>query len=386
MHTRQIKSLINRYKKGKCTEEEKALIESWYNALLETGQEGWNEADRKIAGQLIEAKLISRISETETQSKIFYLNSNVYRKAAVVVLLLISGAFLIYQKQFRNSPHISKANNSSAPLTADIPAPQSNKAVIILANGKKVFIDNPDKNEAALRGEHKAFNVSGGDVLYESVPHPGKSAPEINTLVNPKGSKVLSLQLSDGTRVWLNAGTTLTYPVFFPENERNVTISGEAYFEVIHNPKAPFTVEKNNLKIKVLGTSFNVNAYEDEQHLKVTLINGSVSLTQGKNYNKLQPGQQAVVDKEIHVISNADVEEALAWKNGFFQFNNAELKEVLRQLSRWYDVDIAYENTVRQRRFVGEIERGLRLSQVLEILSKNDVHFKLEGKKIFVLY
>jgi ferric-dicitrate binding protein FerR (iron transport regulator) len=227
----------------------------------------------------------------------------------------------------------------------------------------------------------------------------GALAPgeDYNTLFNPRGSKVISLTLSDGTKVWLNAESSLRYPASFsaPSAVREVEITGEAYFEVKHNSKQPFKVHlPNGSIVEDFGTAFNINAYPDEEATKTTLIEGSIKVSApsaDKNLRNqrekiLKPGEQARLTANSQwLTTNPDLGEVMAWKNGRFQFNRTPLPVVLRQLSRWYDIDVEYHGNVPDVVFAGRMGRDLNLSQVLIVLNKMEVNFKIEGKKLIVM-
>ncbi|MEO6706377.1 MAG: FecR domain-containing protein, partial [Ginsengibacter sp.] len=228
--------------------------------------------------------------------------------------------------------------------------------------------------------------LANGQIAYQHNNGEVSTKMEYNTLSNPRGSKVISMVLSDGSKVWLNAGSSLTYPVSFMGSERRVSVAGESYFEVAHNASMPFIVSNGSVNIRVLGTHFNVDAFEDDGNdIKVTLLEGSVKINNGNATGLLKPGQQASVNKEVKINSDVDLNLVMAWKNGYFQFDNASLQNVMKQISRWYDVNVVYEGINRPREFVGEIQRDLTLSEVLKILEKNKVHFKIVGKNLIVM-
>jgi transmembrane sensor len=302
--------------------------------------------------------------------------------AAVAILLVLSlaGYFVLNQ----NKKPIDIVQNPPA-LKNDIVAPTSNKARITLANGTIVSLDSVNSGTLAMQGNMKVIKNANGEIAYQSADNGHATEVQYNTLFNPRGSKVIPLTLSDGSQVWLNAESSLRYPTSFTGNERKVEITGEAYFEVAKNASMPFKVGKGEKEITVLGTHFNVNAYDDEEALKITLLEGSVKISTGQKSTLIIPGEQAIVTSEITINHSADLEAVMAWKNGLFHFNSATLPEVLRQLARWYDVDVTYEGTISQMKFGGEITRNTNLSQVLQILEESKVHFKIEGKKIVVL-
>jgi ferric-dicitrate binding protein FerR (iron transport regulator) len=228
------------------------------------------------------------------------------------------------------------------------------------------------------------MKLSNGEIVYRANGISGDKM-EYNTLLNPRGSKVINMLLTDGTKVWLNAGSSLIYPVVFTGNTREVSVTGEAYFEVAHNSSKQFIVHNGSIDIMVTGTHFNVNAFEDDDNnIKVTLLEGAVKVKNGSSNGALMPGQQALVHNEVKIVNNVNVENVMAWKNGYFQFDKAGLHSVLKQVSRWYDVEVVYEGNNRERQFVGEIERDLSLSEMLRILEINKVSFAIEGKKLII--
>jgi hypothetical protein len=267
----------------------------------------------------------------------------------------------------------------------DVEAPQSNRAAITLASGHKIYLDSAAKGILVSQGNVKLFKLADGEITYSG----SNTAAEYNTLTNPRGSRPVAMTLTDGTKVWLNAGSSLTYPVAFTGKERNVEITGEAYFEVTHHTGMPFTVKKlgDDASILVLGTHFNVNAYDDEAAMKITLLEGAVKVSKGTNSSLLTPGQQAELkDGSIRLINDADMDEVMAWKNGKFQFGEKTgIETIMRQVARWYDVETEYRGKVN-RHFWGSISRNVNVSQVLKMLETTGaVHFKMEGMKVIVM-
>jgi ferric-dicitrate binding protein FerR (iron transport regulator) len=207
-------------------------------------------------------------------------------------------------------------------------------------------------------------------------------------VTTPRGGQY-QLLLSDGSKVWLNSASSIRFPVSFAGDTRRVEVSGEAYFEVAKNPSMPFKVDVDGKnEVEVLGTHFNINSYADEGSIKTTLLEGSVKVTSLKTHESklITPGQQAQLNKEGQItISKADPDKVMAWKNGYFNVDGADTKTVMQLLSRWYDVDVVYEGAIPQREWGGDIEKNLKLSQMLKILEKNNLHFRLEGRKLMVL-
>jgi ferric-dicitrate binding protein FerR (iron transport regulator) len=228
--------------------------------------------------------------------------------------------------------------------------------------------------------------LANGEIVYKSQTETIKEV-SYNTLIVPRGSKVVSLTLADGSKIWMNAESSLTYPTAFIGKERSVELKGEAFFEIASNKNMPFIVRKDDVGVQVFGTSFNVNAYEDEKTIDVTLLEGSVQVKKGTATTLLQPGQQAQVNRagSISLVEHADTEAAVAWKNGYFQFTGNDIKTVMRQIARWYNVDVEYHGTIPERKFAGQMDRSSNLSHVLKILEESNVHFKTEGKKVIVM-
>lgn len=298
--------------------------------------------------------------------------------AASIVGLLFVGYWFVKDKTTENG------QQTIVSQTNDVKAPVSNRAMITLANGEQVYIDSALDRKTVLQGNMKLIKLPTGEITYVLEGTVSTESMSYNTVSNPRGSKVLPMQLADGTRFWLNVGSSLTYPVVFTGDVRKVEITGEAYFEVAHNDKMPFVVAKGQTEIKVLGTHFNVNAYDDEKELKVTLLEGAVQVQKAGEGVLLKPGQQAEVEGGINLVDGVDTDLVMAWKNGMFAFHDASVQEVMRQLARWYDVTVKYEGTIPVHAFRGKIQRDNTLSVVLQILAEANIHYKINGNEIIV--
>lgn len=380
MNIQQVKELLQRYQTGDCIAEEKELIETWYQQLRETGEWQWGEDEKELMKRVIEQR-IRKQPATPYRNKVFYLKHRYqWWAAASIILLLGTFSYFLF---FHNT---TKPELIAKVVSNDVKAPQSNKAMIILSNGHKVFLDSVGSGALAIQGNIKLVKLAGGKIAYQQGSGDINTKMEYNTLLNPRGSKVINMTLADGSKVWLNAASSVTYPVSFIGNERKVSVTGEAYFEVAHDASRPFVVSKGAMNVSVLGTHFNVNAFEDDGHdIKVSLLEGSVKINNGNAASLLKPRQQAVVSNEIKIKKDVDLEQVMAWKNGFFRFDKASLQNVLREVSRWYDVDVVYEGNNQSREFVGAIQRDLNLSEMLKILKVNKVHFKIEGKELRIM-
>jgi ferric-dicitrate binding protein FerR (iron transport regulator) len=305
------------------------------------------------------------------------------RVAAACIIALVGIAVFFISKQSGKSPATEIVQ------THDVAPPKETRAVITLADGSKVYLDSVNNGTIAQQDNVNVVRSENGAISYNLSANGQQltaNSPTYNTLTNPRGSKVIDMQLSDGSHVWLNAGSSVTYPVAFAGNERKVQITGEAYFEVAHDAGKPFIVTKGETSVTVLGTHFNVNAYDDEDALRITLLQGSVKVSKGSSNALLKPGQQAQVAGDIKTIVGVDTERVIAWKNGLFSFDNASLPTVMRQIARWYDVDVSYAGKIPEGKLKGKIPKDLTLSQLLNGLTSNRVHFKIDGNKKITIY
>ncbi|SEW14918.1 FecR family protein [Chitinophaga arvensicola] len=297
--------------------------------------------------------------------------------AASVILVLGIGIYLLNANK-KNTPAPGVA------VSNDI-APGKEGAVLTLADGSQVVLDSLGNGLVTTQNGTQVV-LKSGQLSYDPTGTSGE-AVAYNTIRIPKGRQ-FQLTLPDGSNVWLNAASSLRYPTAFTGKEREVEVTGEAYFEVTKNPSMPFKVNVNNkATIEVLGTHFNVNAYDNEVNIKTTLLEGSVKVRKAAQSKVLQPGQQAQINpgKDITVTNHADTEKVMAWKNGVFNFEGSSLEEIMRQLERWYDIEVVYEKGIPNIEFTGEMTKGISLKGVLIALEKSDVHFRLEGRKLIVL-
>jgi transmembrane sensor len=297
--------------------------------------------------------------------------------ASVIVVLGIVGHVWFNGKQ--KSP---ETRTPAIVQTNDV-KPGQFKAKLTLADGSVMKLDSISNGRLVQQGSTSVYSRNG-QLIYQAK---GKQNEVLyNTLTTEKGQIYMTL-LSDGTKVWLNSQSSLRYPVAFVGKVRKVEITGEAYFEVAHAAGHPFIVNANGMDVTVVGTHFNISSYEDEAEIKTTLLEGKVTVAKGNSLAELAPGQQALLNKQTEKIikkEHVDVDEVVAWRYGYFRFSDANLQTVLRQLMRWYDVDISYEGKLPDMTFLGKIPRNSNLSNVLKILETNEVHFRIEGKKIVV--
>ncbi|MBC9932357.1 FecR family protein [Chitinophaga qingshengii] len=301
-----------------------------------------------------------------------------WRWAAAACLLLLAGTTWWWLR-----PTHAPAPAVAQLTTPDV-APGGNKAILTLSDGSQITLDSASNGILAQQGNSKVSKLANGQVVYDAS---GASQGKIlyNTMSTPLGGQY-KLTLPDGSHVWLNAGSSITYPTAFTGNERKVTVTGEAYFEVARNAAMPFRVIANQTAVDVLGTHFNINAYTDEATINTTLVEGAVKVSAHNRQLVLKPGQQAQVgQREVQIADQVDLASITAWKEGYFSFNNADLPTVMRELARWYNLEVTYEGKIPERVFNGEIGRSLTLSQVLKGLSRTRIKYRIEdGHRIII--
>lgn len=374
------KGLIERYANGTCTAEEKAIVESWYlDAMLEANDDDLDAPDFEKA-----SLRLSKALPLQRRKKLNYKHF----AAAAAILLFATAAVWFFNAKYSYSP----AELVLAGKDAD---PGKNIAVLTLPNGKTIQLSDAKKGVVV---DAEGLTYNDGSAVQTS---PGSSSTHGNLLLKastPRGG-TYQITLPDGTKVWLNSASSLQFPAVFKGlKERRVRLTGEAYFEVakIKGNKGlgsglPFIVESNGQEVEVLGTHFNINSYPDEEQIRTTLLEGSVKVStgaSGKSVQRLSPGQQARVSRnspaEVLVVP-ANIEQVMAWKNGYFHFENDNLPTVMRQLSRWYDVEVVYNVNRIDDEFIGDIPRSVRLSEVLKTVEYGGgVSFKIENKKLIV--
>jgi ferric-dicitrate binding protein FerR (iron transport regulator) len=301
--------------------------------------------------------------------------------AASIFGVILLATFLLINSNDKNL--LAQTKPTEHRFKDDV-SPGGDKATLTLADGRTIVLDEAQNGALAQQGNTKIIKLDG-KILYDQI---NKSSKEVvyNTISTPNGGQY-QLELPDGSLVWLNASSSIHFPTSFVENERRVNVTGEAYFEIAKNPSKPFIVGVNNSEVQVLGTHFNINSYNDEDDMKTTLLEGSVRFVSGGDINILKPGQQSQLAKngDIKVVSDVDVDKVVAWKNGLFDFENAGIETVMRQLSRWYDVEVEY-NGKPDDIFIAEMRRNIKLSDALKALELTGrVRFDIQGKKIIVM-
>jgi transmembrane sensor len=377
MEQTRLDLLLHKYKNNQLTDPEKEELDNWFHSLKFGGEdlESW------LAGKSLPDELFRdfkvQLAQTQRRGRVAWFRR---AAAAAVILSVISFGAALYFSRQQAVPQL--AHNQVQDVQ-----PGSNKATLTLGNGKKIILSAVKDGRLAMEGGAEINKAANGQLVYRAAARSGPDTV-LNTMNTPVGGQY-NLMLADGTRVWLNASSSITYPTTFNGSSRQVEVTGEAYFEVAHNAAKPFKVLSAGQQIEVLGTHFNVNAYKDEEVVTTTLLQGRVRVTNSTGAQVLMPGQQSVVDGGgkgmIKLVKDADTDEAVAWKGGYFQFNQADIHQVMRQLSRWYGIRVSYRNPSSTRKFQGAIQRDLRFSQVLRILAKSNMQFTVKGKEVEVM-
>lgn len=359
---------------------QEAFLDFWKETAQHPPIIADKEWDEKM--QHLKSHFESPSSLNSRRHNLFYLTSRQW-VAVLVGLIVMSSSFYLWNLSTHPNPH-NFTQKKAQPLPVKDLKPGSNKAMLVLADGSTILLDDSENGLLAMQGKTNIIKQQDGQITYKAG---AANATEMvyNTLSTPRGGQ-FKISLPDGTKVWLNASSTLKYPVEFLGKERKVEISGEAYFEVAKDPSKPFLVETNQEMIEVLGTHFNVNNYGDEDLVKTTLLEGSINLKVDGGNSLLRPGQQAQLSKtgNLKVTNYVDLEEIIAWKEGNFQFEDETIKSIMRQIARWYDVDVEFRGQVNKR-FGGVISRNVELSKVLNMLQMTgEVKLTIQGKKVIV--
>lgn len=366
--------LLKKYKSGTCTDAERILVERWYEELPET--------QLNIIDAVIEEDLDNIWKGMERTIKPIPAkkSANFLYKAAAV---FISGVLL-----FGGVTYFSGSENylSKQAFHQQL-KPDSNNTVLYLANGKKIMLDSLAQGQTIVGEGIKFTKTADGQITCKLQNNKGaRWSATLNTITTPRG-KQFEVKLPDGSRAWLNAGSSLTFPAAFGKLERQVSMTGEAYFEIAKNKKHPFKVKTREMEVKVLGTHFNVSAYTDDEDVSTTLLEGAVEVRNHNQQLRILPGEVATWnDNENKFNTNlADLEAALAWKNGYFIFNEEHIQEIMKKLSRWYNVPVVYEGNLSGLNFSAKISRKASIAEVLNILqSTGTIHFKIEERRVIV--
>lgn len=371
MHPKDIQELLKKYREGTCTDEEKALLESWYQT--------YELNDVKEMPQHIRDEHLNEVWQSLPvhDRKVRRLPWLPMTAAAVLLTAFTTVLYL-----YINRPVKDKAGTQQVADNTIIPG--SNKAILTLNDGRQISLTDAANGRIADQAGITVTKKADGQLLYTITESKPEEAITFNTIETPRGGQY-QVALPDGTKVWLNAATSLRFPTRFSSTERMVYLDGEAYFEVAHNKNSPFKVKLNGQQVEVLGTHFNVMAYREESAIRTTLLEGSVQLTAPVGSIMLEPGLQGYISKSAFTREKVDVTMVTAWKDGLFKFNGIDMRTLMRQISRWYDIEIAYEPGVKDDVVFGTISRTAHLSKLLHILELGGVHFRLNGRTLTVL-
>lgn len=304
-----------------------------------------------------------------------------WRNIAAALILVLSGV-LVYWLVNRSPEKNASPTTDPVATTTDITAPSGTHATLVVGN-KTIILDNAVTGSIATKGSITINKGEDGSIRYTGT---GEEV-EMNLLSVPRGGLPVPIHLADGSQIWVNAASSISYPTAFIGKERRVEITGEVFFEITHDPSKPFIVQKRNspAEVKVLGTKFNMNTYDNESSIDVSLLQGSVRVSAGAEAKTLKPGQQAKIANTIRVIDDVDMEAVTAWKDGFFNFKGANIKDIMRQVERWYDAEVSFEGNMSGIDLYAIVSRRKNVSELLHVLEKTGVvHFKIEGKKIIV--
>lgn len=382
-------SILDKYQNGTASAAERALIEEYYRRMEKAGTTELT-ADEEAE---IRRTMYNRIAAgfEEPGAKVVSLKRSYSKVAAAAVLLMTIGAgsyFFLFKKPVTEPAHAETAKAKPR----DLP-PGRDAAVLTLGDGRTIVLDSAS-GTISQQGGATVINLNG-QISYANTTKDKPAAVVYNTISTARGNQY-QLILADGSKVWLNSASSLRFPTSFTGDIREVELDGEGYFEVAKNANKPFHVKTKTQDIEVLGTHFNVNAYNDEETTRTTLLEGKVKIASksvppqsGSNPQSamLQPGEQAVLkgNSPFTIDHSPDIDQVMAWKNGWFEFDNTDIKAIMRQISRWYDVDIRYETKTDNATYGGRISRNINLSNILKMLELYGVHCKLEGKTLTVI-
>ena len=352
----------------------KEALHSLYNDQVpeEVTNKDWSKAGESIFGR---------------KKKVLTINKKHWLAAAasVIIVLGIGSFFFNNEKNDLSKKYLTNVVNTEG---KDVAPPASNRATITLANGQSIPLDSFKSGTLALQNNIVLTKTSAGKIEYSTEVQEKSRELVFNTLTNPRGSRVINMVLNDGSEVWLNAASSITYPVAFKGNVREVTVTGEAYFEIAHDVNKKFIVKTNGLLTEVLGTHFNVNAYLDEDEIKVTLLEGSVQVVANNGSSSLiKPGEQVMASNgKMTLNSYVNVEDVIAWKNERFSFKDTNIKNIMREVARWYDVQIDYKGKMDDLNFGGSMSRQENVSELLKRMEATQaVKFEVAGRKITVI-
>jgi len=384
MQLEEIRILLEKYKSNLCSEEELQQLLRWYEGL----DSGFNFSENELASA---EEMLADFRDRLARARVIPIKKKILSKVAVAasVAVILLGSVFIYHSVSKEGAEIAVTANN------EVSAPDKTQARITLADGSIIYLDSVNSGQLAEQGSIRLVKLADGQVRYENNDGSHLTDVVYNTITNPRGSKSAVIQLSDGSLVWLNAGSSLRYPISFVGEERRVHLQGEGYFEIAKDAGKPFLVEAKETTTKVLGTHFNLNAYEDENDTRLTLLEGSVKISASKSGREdsrvIKPGQQVRVsgDKDLQLFNDVDLEEVMAWYNNEFVFENEDIHVIMRQLARWYDIEPVFtreDNAYAITNYTGRITKTVEISKVLELFENlGYIKFDIRDKKVAVV-
>lgn len=391
----RLQYLFERYYKKTATPQERDELFAVINAgktddeLSALIKQAWDdlESSEDVFGNAKTQRMLQNILRTEQDASPSPIRRR-FRKwfpvLAAAATLLVTGIILYrYQTAQVTKPVITATKKKKIVNDA---LPGGNKATLKLADGKTIILDDANDGTLAQEGNTLIKKTADGHIIYNAAALANTvDAPAINTISTPRGGQY-QVALADGTQVWLNSASSITFPTRFTGKNREISITGEVYFEVAKNKNMPFRVKTHRADIEVLGTHFNVMAYDDEQVMKTTLLEGAVKINSGNFSAKLIPGQQSQINNngKNKILNDVDLDDEVAWKNGIFQFRDAKIDVILRQAARWYDIDIKYLHQIPAKEFNGRISRNVKASELLNMLRYTGIDVSIKGNEIIV--
>lgn len=385
--------ILEKYNQGIARKEEESFLFAYYR-LFDLEEDVLDRLDADAKQNLknsIKEEIDKRILQTDVNQSLekdgYTVNFHFRWLAAAMLIAVSSLGYFFYNRSINKSvdpqEFVQKKEQKIVPGT--------NQALLTLENGEVIVLNNQKDGVVSQQSGVSVRKLKDGQLVYEMKESLTENSV-LNTVSTPKGGQY-QLILADGSKVWLNAASSIKFPSAFGNTERLVEITGEVYFEVASDPLKPFKVKSENQLIEVLGTRFNVNTYRDELSSKTTLIEGKVSISKLTNGQAnlrgsriMKPGQQATVDKNSPdiILETVDTEQSVAWKNGYFKFDKADIQTVMRQICRWYDVEAEYKGKLSTDLFAGEIKRDEDVNKVLRILQLSNIDVRIKGRKIII--
>jgi ferric-dicitrate binding protein FerR (iron transport regulator) len=423
LNKQEFLELLHKYLEGKATSEETEMLMNYYDSFQQSDE--WNvelgnpeetqarmlarlqqaiaenqkDANTENTLQPITENPLQPFVEKESTPVIRLLKKQWPKIAVAAAIIVVAGAFFLYPKN-KDTPVVAAANPVQTPI---IKKTVTARVTLTLASGKKIILDTATNGTLALENNTRIIKTDS-TLTYESTGNAQTNdALAMNTISVANGSQY-RIVLADKSSVWLNTASTLKFPSVFGKKARNVTLSGEAYFEIAKNRKKPFRVnvapgenDSHGALVEVLGTHFNISAYDDEEVMQTTLLEGSVRITPVSGTKKngeaktLVPGEQALIGKKTAAakqisVRHANMKEVMAWRSGLFDFNDADIPTIMREIARWYHVQVVYEGTIPKKMFTGTMNRNISLENVLEILEQSNIHTQKKQDTIIVTY